>query len=155
MSPPAPVDRWSAAWPAVAAAAVLAVALQLVGLYLPDPPGDLDWFPGADKVQHAVAFGLPVALVMLADTWRQRSRRQPPRARVLVIAIWVSAAHAVVSELIQAAFYTDRRGDPLDLLADWSGIAIAAMLTGLGIGLRQVGEVRHMEVPRAEVPKHD
>jgi hypothetical protein len=138
----------------VAALAGLAVAVQIWGLYLPNPPAGTDWFPGADKVQHGVVFGLPVALVMLADTLRQRSRRRPPRARVLVIATWVFAAHAVVSELIQAAFYTDRRGDPLDLLADWSGIAIAAMLTGLGVGLRRVGEVRRAKVPKVGVPGH-
>jgi hypothetical protein len=139
----------------VAAAAGLAVALQLWGLYLPDPPADTDWFPGADKVQHGVAFGLPVALVMLADTLRRRSRGQPPCARVLVIATWVSAVHAVVSELIQGAFYTDRRGDPLDLLADWSGITIAAMLTGLAVGLHRAGKVRRTEAaPRAGVPGH-
>jgi hypothetical protein len=138
----------------VAAAAGLAVVLQMWGLYLPDPPAHADWFPGADKVQHGVAFGLPVALVMLADTLRQRSRRQPPRARVLVVATWVSVAHAVVSELIQAAFYTDRHGDPLDLLADWSGIAIAAMLTGLAVGLHRVGEVRRTKAPGVGVPGH-
>jgi hypothetical protein len=147
MSPPAPVDRWSASWPLVAAAAGVVVALQLWGLYAPHLPADAAWFPGADKVGHAVAFGLPVALVMLADTLRQRSHGRRPRARVLVIATWVFAAHAVVSELVQAAFYTDRRGDPLDLLADWSGIAIAAMLTGLGVGLRRLGDAQQNGVP--------
>ena len=154
MSPPVPVDRWSAAWPLVAAAAGLVVALQLWGLYAPHPPAGGGWFPGADKVGHAVGFGLPVALVMLADTLRQRSRGRRPRARVLVVAIWVSAAHAVVSELIQAAFYTDRRGDPLDLLADWSGIAIAAMLTGLGVGLRRRGDVRRTGCRGTGCPAH-
>lgn len=139
MSAPVTVDRWSAAWPLVGAAAGLVVAGQLWGLYAPHSPADGAWFPGADKVAHAVGFGLPVALVMLADTLRQRSKGRPPRARVLVMATWISAAHAVASELIQAAFYTDRHGDPLDLLADWSGIAIAAMVTGLGIGLRRAG----------------
>ena len=146
MSPPAPVDRWSTAWPAVAVAAGLSVAVQLWGLYVPQPPAGADWFPGADKLQHAVAFGLPVALIMLADTLRRRSRGLPPRARVLVASIWIFAAHAVLSEVIQGAFYADRVGDPLDLLADWSGIAIAAMLTGLGIGLRRQGSSRRSEV---------
>ena len=154
MSPRVPVDRWSAAWPLVAAAAGLMVALQLWGVYAPHLPAGGAWFPDADKVGHAIAFGLPVALVMLADTLRQRSRGRSPRARVLVVAIWVSAAHAVVSELIQAAFYTDRHGDPLDLLADWSGIAIAAMLTGLGIGLRRDGKVRRNGVPGTGAPGH-
>jgi hypothetical protein len=154
MSASAPVDRWSTAWPAVAAAAGLAAALQLWGLYAPSPPTEANWFPSADKVVHAFGFGLPVALVMLADTLRRRSRGLEPRARVLVAATWVFAAHAVVSELIQGAFYTDRRGDPLDLLADWSGIAIAAMVTGLGIGLRRPGSDRRTEVLRDGIPRH-
>jgi hypothetical protein len=94
-----------------------------------------------------------VALIMLADMLRRRSRGLPPRARVLVVAIWVSAAHAVVSELIQHAFYINRHGDPLDLLADWSGIAIAAMLTGLGIGLRRTS-ARRPQLPRDGVARH-
>ena len=151
----APVDRWSTVWPAVAAAAGLAVALQLWGLYAPHPPTGANWFPGVDKVLHGVGFGLPVALVMLADTLRRRSRGLQPRARVLVLATWVFAAHAAVSELIQGAFYTDRRGDPLDLLADWSGIAIAAMVTGLSIGLRRSGSARRTEVLRDGIPGHD
>ena len=154
MSPSAPVDRWSTAWPAVTAAAGLAVALQLWGLYAPHPPPGIEWFPGADKVLHGIGFGVPVALVMLADTLRRRSRGLRPRARVLVAAIWVFAAHAVVSELIQGAFYADRSGDPRDLLADWSGIAIAAMLTGLGVGLRQYESFRRTELQRDEVPGH-
>jgi hypothetical protein len=128
------------------------VALQLWGLYAPHQPVDGAWFRGADKVAHAVGFGLPVALVMLADTLRQRTNGSRPRARVLVLATWVSVVHAVVSELAQAAFYTDRRGDPLDLLADWSGIAIAAMLTGLGVGLRRLGDARRNG---AGAPRHD
>jgi uncharacterized membrane protein len=154
MSPPVPVDRRSAAWRLVAAAAGLVVALQLWGLYAPQPPADAAWFPGTDKVAHAVGFGLPVALVMLADTLRQRTNGRRPRARVLILATWVSAVHAVVSELVQAAFYTDRRGDPLDLLADWSGIAIAAMLTGLGVGLRRVRNVWRNGPPGAGIRGH-
>ena len=142
MSPSTPVDRWSTAWPAVAAAAGLSVALQLWGVYAPAQPSAGEWFPGADKVAHGLGFGAPVALIMIADTLRRRSRGLPPRARVLVVVTWVSAAHAVVSELVQHTFYTDRHGDPLDLLADWSGIAIAAMLTGLGIGLRRTSVQR-------------
>jgi hypothetical protein len=153
MSPSTPVDRWSTASPAAAAATALAVALQLWGLYAPAPSSGTEWFPDADKVAHAVGFGLPVALIMLADMLRRRSRGLPPRARVLVVAIWVSAAHAVVSELIQHAFYTNRHGDPLDLLADWSGIAIAAMLTGLGIGLRRTS-ARRPQLPRDGVARH-
>jgi hypothetical protein len=154
MSSSIPVDRWSAAWPVIAVLAALSVAVQLWGLYTPHPPAGADWFPGADKVQHGLAFGLPVALIMLADTLRRRSRGLQPRARVLVASIWIFAAHAVLSELIQGAFYAERMGDPLDLLADWSGITIAAMLTGLAIGLRRQGRSRPIEVRRSGASGH-
>ena len=154
MSSSVPVDRWSAAWPVVAIAAGLSVAVQLWGMYAPYQLAGADWFPGADKFQHGLAFGLPVALIMLADTLRRRSRGLLPRARVLVVSIWIFAAHAVLSELIQGAFYADRMGDPLDLLADWSGITIAAMLTGLVIGLRRHGRSRPIEVQRGGASGH-
>ena len=125
----------------VAVAAGLAVVAQLVGLYLPRTP-EAGWFPGADKLQHAVAFALPVLLVSWADTLRRRTAGRPPRARVLVLLVWVSAAHAVVSELVQHAAYANRVGDPLDVLADWSGIAIGGMLTALLLAVRQSGRHR-------------
>jgi hypothetical protein len=126
-------DRGAAAWPVVAVAAALAVVGQLIGLYLPRPPSGANWFPGADKLQHGVAFALPVILLPWADTLRRRAAGRPPRARVLVLAVWVSAAHAVVSEIVQHLAYADRRGDPLDLLADWSGIAVGGLLAGLAL----------------------
>ena len=128
-----PADRGAAAWPAVAVAAVLAVVGQLVGLYLPRPPAGADWFPGADKLQHGLAFALPVILLPWADTLRRRAAGRPPRARVLVLVVWISAVHAVVSELVQHVAYADRVGDPLDLLADWSGIAVGGLLVGIGL----------------------
>jgi hypothetical protein len=136
-----PTDRGAAAWPVVAVAAGLAVVGQLVGLYVPRTPG-AGWFPGADKLQHAVAFALPVVLISWADTLRRRATGRPPRARVLVLVVWVSAAHAVVSELVQHAAYANRVGDPLDVLADWSGIAIGGLLTGLLLAVRQIGRGR-------------
>jgi len=130
------------------------VAVQLWGVYAPDPPAGADWFPGSDKVLHALAFGLPVALIMAADTLRRRNRGLAPRARVLVVTIWLSAAHAVVSELIQGEFYGNRTGDPLDLLADWSGVTIAAMLTGLGVGLSRQQGARRTEMTGDGMSSH-
>jgi hypothetical protein len=140
-------DRGAAAWPVVAVAAGLAVVGQLVGLYLPFPP-DASWFPGADKLQHGIAFALPVLLIWWADTLRRRADGRPPRARILVLVVWISVAHAVVSELIQHTAYADRVGDPLDVLADWSGVAVGGLVAGIGIALRQ-GEHRRA-LPRAE-----
>jgi len=128
-----PSDRGAAAWPVVASAAGLAVVAQLGGLYVPRTPGG-GWFPGADKLLHAVGFALPVLLVPWADTLRRQAAGQPPRAQVLVLVVWVSVAHAVVSELVQHAAYANRTGDPLDVLADCSGIAVGGLLAG-GLGL--------------------
>jgi hypothetical protein len=134
-----PADRGAAAWPVVAVAAGLAVVGQLLGLYLPRPPAGAAWFPGADKLQHGVAFALPVILLPWADSLRRRAAGRPPRARVLVLVVWISAAHAVVSEIVQHVAYTDRMGDPLDLLADWSGIAIGGLLAGTGLAFGRLG----------------
>jgi hypothetical protein len=123
----------------VAVAAVLAVLGQLWGLYLPRAPEGTDWFPGADKLGHALAFALPVVLIPWAETPRRRAKGRQPRARVLVLVVWVSAAHAVVSELVQHAAYRDRVGDPLDVLADLSGIAVGGLLAGVALTMRQLG----------------
>jgi hypothetical protein len=132
-------DRGAAAWPVVAVAAGLAVVAQLIGLYLPRPPAGANWFPGADKVQHGVAFALPVILLTWADTLRCRAAGRPPRARVLILVVWISAAHAVISEIVQHVAYADRMGDPLDLLADWSGIAVGGLLAGLALTYDRLG----------------
>jgi hypothetical protein len=137
-----PADRGAAAWPVVAVAAGLAVVGQLVGLYAPEPPTEGSWFPGADKVQHAVAFALPVFLVPWADTLRRRAAGRPPRARVLVLTVWVFVAHAVVSELVQHLAQLGRTGDPLDVLADWIGVAVGGSLAGLGLTLRRGADRR-------------
>jgi hypothetical protein len=142
-----PADRGAAAWPVVAVAAGLAVVGQLLGLYLPRPATGSDWFPGADKLQHAVAFALPVILVPWADTLRRRAAGRPPRARVLVLVVWVSATHAMVSELVQNAAYANRVGDPFDVLADWSGIAVGGVLAGTGLALHRRGGHRAAPLP--------
>ena len=42
--------------------------------------------------------------------------------------VGVFAAHAVVSELIQHLWYRYRTGDPLDVIADWIGVAAGVVL---------------------------
>jgi VanZ family protein len=111
----------------VAALAALAVAVQLYGLYRPSGPPTPPWFPYADKLEHAVGFALPVALVLLAWGLRDRSRGGRPGRRGWVLVLAVAVAHAVVSEIVQATFYTYRSGDPLDVLADVAGTAVGAL----------------------------
>ena len=115
-------------WHVAAAAAVLAVLLQLWGLYRVAGPPQPPWFPFADKVEHAVGFALPVLLILLTIILRDRSGWRWPSPRISVLVLVIFAAHAIVSELIQQQWYRYRTGDPLDALADWVGIAVGVLL---------------------------
>ena len=104
--------------------AALAVAAQLWGLYRVTGPPSAPWFPYADKVQHLLGFALPVLLVLLAADLRATEQgRRIGRAAVVAVA-GLFAVHAVVSELVQGAYYASRAGDPFDVLADVVGIAV-------------------------------
>jgi hypothetical protein len=115
-------------WHLAASGAVLAVSLQLWGLYRvagpPQPPG----FPLADKLGHAVGFALPVLLILLAAALRRLPGWQWPNPATQAVVVSVFAAHAVVSELIQHVWYLHRTGDPFDVVADWVGIAAGVVL---------------------------
>jgi VanZ family protein len=117
-----------AGWPVVAGLAALAVVAQLYGVYRVTGPPSPPWFRNADKVEHAVGFALPVALVLVAAGLRALSRGCRPTERTRTVVVAVFAAHGVVSELVQHIFYTTRSGDPLDVLADWSGTALGAVV---------------------------
>lgn len=113
-------------WRGWAALALLATALQLYGLYRVTGPQILSWFPHLDKVEHGAGFALPLALTVLALGLRvgpEAFRRR----RVLTLLVGASAAHAVVSEIVQHAWYRHRTGDPADVLADWVGVAVGAV----------------------------
>ena len=95
----------------------LAVAVQLVAVYLPGSPDgglELPWLPGADKLVHGLIFAIPVYL--LARLTR----------RVGLVA-GVFALHAVVSELVQWRFIPYRDGDVWDVVADLVGIGLAVL----------------------------
>lgn len=89
---------------------VAAVVLQLVVLYVPSGVGQQP-FPGSDKVVHVVVFLVPVLVALLAGV-------RP------AVVVGVFAAHAVVSETVQALFLPARSGDPADVLADLTGVAL-------------------------------
>lgn len=110
-------------------AIVVAVALQLWGIYRPTPPPSEPGLPHLDKVFHAGSFALPVILLLLLIG----------RIHLLVVAVF--ALHAVISEVIQAAFYTQRAGDPTDTLADLIGTALGVAIFAL--------IARRRPVPRA------
>lgn len=96
-------------------AAVVAVVVQLLGLYLPGSPEVGFALPGADKVAHFLIFAVPVWLL-----GRLTGRIWP------VVAVF--AAHAVLSEFVQGWFVPYRESDPWDVVADLAGITAAAWL---------------------------
>lgn len=93
---------------------VVAVLVQLVVLYDPSPAGGGD-IPFADKVVHALVFGMPVALAGWARLrW-----------------VWVAAlmaVHAPVSEIVQGLALPTRSGDPFDVAADLIGVVLGALV---------------------------
>ena len=106
------------------ALAVVAVLAHLYGLYRPVGPPAPSWLPQADKLGHVVGFAAPVALILLARGvgTTGATRRAPRRFTVAVVVLFV--LHAVVSELMQHFLYANRTGDPVDVLADWVGVAV-------------------------------
>lgn len=99
------------------AAFVLVAVLSLYVLFWPDPEGSGLRVPGADKVVHAVLFGL------LAGTARLRFG---PAGQVLAAVL----GYAAVSEVVQAVLLRGRSGDLLDLVADVAGALAGWLLAG-------------------------
>ncbi|WP_210418099.1 VanZ family protein [Ruania zhangjianzhongii] len=100
---------------------VATIAVQLIVLYLPQPPSTAEvGVPGADKAIHVLVFALVMLTGVLASV--------PARWLALVL-----AAHAVLSEVVQHLLLPSRSGDPLDAVADLAGIAlgwyVASMIT--------------------------
>jgi VanZ family protein len=108
-------------------ASVLAIAVHLWGLYRITPPPSEPWFPHADKVEHLVGFALPLLLILLTLRLRARDGRALA-ARTVGIVAAIFVGHAVVSEVIQGAFYSTRSGDPYDALADSCGVLLGVLL---------------------------
>ena len=90
------------------------VVLSLYVLFTPRAGGE-GLFPGADKVVHAVLFGL------LAATTRWRFGPA-------LVALAAVAVYAVASEVVQGALLSTRSGDAYDVLADLLGAALGWLL---------------------------
>ena len=95
-------------------------------LFWPDPAGG-SGLPGADKVVHAVLFGL------LAATARLRFGGR----RALLVLL---AGYALLSEVVQASLLAERSGDVGDLVADLVGVAAGWWLAGRAMKEPLAGE---------------
>jgi VanZ family protein len=131
------VRGWPPAALVAAVAAVAAVGLQLWGVYRVTGPPDPPWFPHADKLEHAVGFGLPVVLIMVTAVLR--GIRGAGLRRVGLVTGLVFVGHGVVSEIIQHAFYTTRTGDPFDALADAVGVLLGLLAVSVVMAIRHRG----------------
>ncbi len=114
VAPAASSSAGRAGRPVVIGLLVLAVAVQLVVLYAPSTGGPA-LFPQADKVVHLLVFLVPVALALVAGL-----------RRWVVVAVF--ATQAVLSEVVQAVFLPHRSGDPLDAVADLTGVALGVLV---------------------------
>ncbi|MDO4336209.1 MAG: VanZ family protein [Bacteroidales bacterium] len=114
----------SALPPWLPTAATLALILWLT--LSPDPLGDESptFFPGADKVVHALMFGFLAVMAML-DLQRSRNWRPlPPRA--VVAAALASALAGIAVEFAQLFMDMGRGFEVADMAADAAGASACA-----------------------------
>ncbi len=105
---------------------VVVVAAILWLTLAPRPLGDEDipWFPGADKIAHAIMFG-GLALVILIDYERSHGWRRITLANAYTAAVISSLAGAAV-EMGQVMMGLGRSFEWNDILADALGAFIFA-----------------------------
>lgn len=89
--------------------------LSVVVLFAPSDGGASGIFPGADKVGHATLFALVAVTGALAGL--------PVRETTAAL-----LGYAVGSEVAQALLLPRRAGDPRDVVADLTGVAIGLLV---------------------------
>ncbi|WP_375432421.1 hypothetical protein [uncultured Friedmanniella sp.] len=114
-------------WRIVGVLAGVSVLLQGWGLYRVAGPPTPQWFPQADKLEHAAGFALPTVLVLLTLHVRSRAHGGQLSRRAIGWVVAAFGVHAVLSEIIQHVGYTTRTGDPVDVLADGTGTVVGAL----------------------------
>lgn len=109
--------RW---WPSA-----MCVAIILYATLSADPAGadELELFPGADKLIHAIMFG-GLAGALAFDSCRSNPSHHVSRSRMTAIAIGVILFGAA-DEAAQALFTDNRSAEWLDFAADCIGVAVA------------------------------
>jgi VanZ family protein len=112
--------RWFASQRAWRIVFWLTVGAGIVLALWPHPEAGEPWFPGADKVEHALSFAL---LVWIGQRAGYRN--------ALALAIGLLVLGGAI-ELAQGAFTTTRTAEWLDWVADAVGIALGFALVQAG-----------------------
>lgn len=104
----------------------LTLAVVLYATLWPDPTGDVSmvWFPGADKLIHAVMMG-GLASAVLFD--RRRSGRILTRRFIAGVAIG-TIAFSVLDEFGQGLMNLGRTTEALDFFANAGGVVLGCLL---------------------------
>lgn len=115
------ISHW---WPS---ALVTAVIIYATWVPKPIDPADIPPIPHIDKLIHAVMMG--GLLGALLFDWRRADRSRRLGLRTVIVFASAVAAFSVVDEIVQGLLPIGRPSDPLDLLADWAGVALSAWLS--------------------------
>ena len=81
----------------------------------------------ADKLGHAIIFGLPLLLILITGASRRRGSRPTADRAIRCDHVCRLRRACCSGELIQHRFYSERAGDPYDVLADWTGCTLALL----------------------------
>lgn len=113
---------------------VLALIIWLTLFYVPSPGMEMPSWQHADKVVHAVMFGI-LFIAMAIDWFFTTRRRSVPKLSAAVyfqIFAWSSLCGAII-ELVQPL--THRTCDLFDFLADVAGIILAWLISPIILSL--------------------
>lgn len=113
--------------PAFLLTAVMLIAIGWLTL-APRPLGEthVQLFPGADKWAHAILFGA-FTIALLADRQRFSDWKRVTTAFALT-AVAIATALGVGVEFLQRAMNIGRSFDVTDMIADFGGSILAALL---------------------------
>lgn len=104
---------------------MVCVAVVLYATLTADPMdgAELPLIPHIDKVIHAVMFGGLAGAA--AFDWQRAHRDRTVAGRVMAVICALCAVFGVLDEIAQATLTEVRSGDPLDFVADLTGIVVA------------------------------
>lgn len=86
---------------------------------------DIQLFPHADKVAHAIMFGGFTFCILL--DWMRKRNWTRCTVKVAAMAAMAAIIVGVITEILQQSMHVGRSGDPLDLLADSAGALLIAI----------------------------